>query len=41
MTLHQLVTAPFPIDILILLGVGVLCGFSWSVGAWLTQRVLR
>ena len=41
MTLQLLLSKPFPIDVLVLLGVAIVAGFGWAVGTWLSGKVFR
>jgi hypothetical protein len=40
-TLQLVLSKPFPIDLLVLIGVALVSGFGWTVGAWLASKVLR
>lgn len=41
MSLHYLLEARFPVDMLVLLGVALVSGAGWTVGAWLMGKGLR
>lgn len=41
MTVQLILTKPFPIDILVLLGVALVAGAGWFAGGWLMAKVLR
>jgi len=41
MTIQLMLTKPFPIDVLVLIAVALVSGFSWAVGAWLAGKVAR
>lgn len=35
-----MVSARFPVDVLLTLGLGVLAGFAWSIGARMAGKLL-
>lgn len=39
MTLQLMLSRPFPIDILLLLGVACVAGFAWAIGARIAGRL--